>query len=264
MPLRRNILRIFFVAVALGLLIFFAFRISAPSIFDSVPGLARGLQAVYSAGGTLSGFLFKDRHAFNAAEAERIRILAGQAEWILLQLENASLRQALGLGDELTRDIVPAGVAGFFREGRDEFMLIGRGRGDGLRPGLLVIDGGKILVGTVQEAGEATARVKLLSSPSSVIEVTILFSGGADFSGAQSIRALAKGDNIGELIIDLVPQDALVVPGEPVFYNFESGRKFLVGEVREVDKGGNEAFLPVRARHLFDPFSVETVFVLVP
>lgn len=266
MFLRRNTLRTIAGAVAFGLLIFLALYTPLPP-FAAKPlqGLSRFFKSLVVAGAKLRGL--RVGSAAVVGSEERTQLMVHLARLRALEQENEALKRALGMGEDLRLRVIPAATLGFLREGRDEFILISRGRADGLHEGALVLDGGKVLVGSVVSAEARVAKVKLLTSSSSALEV-VIEPVSSERGSVQPLKALARGANIRELEIDLVPQGAAVRKGDLVFAarNTLPGRQepLLVGEVREVRKAEDQVFTPIRAVHLFDPFTAETVFVIQP
>ncbi len=262
MFLKRAVVRNIAGAVALGLLIFLALRTPMPAgAARPLEGLAGFFRSLRAAGAKFSRLLGGSA----ALEfEERAELLAQAARSGELLVKVQALERALGISKELGFKVMPAAILGFLREGRDEFILIGRGRADGLAESAAVLDKRKVLVGSVASLAARVAKVKLLTSPSQTLEVLIEPLVQAD--GRESVKALARGRNIGEFEIDLVPQGARVERGDLVFAapDLLRGRRerLLVGEVREIRKTENQVFIPISAVHLFDPFTSGTVFVV--
>lgn len=189
-------------------------------------------------------------------ERERVLLLAEIARRESTLRENETLRRALTLRDAGEAGVLPALIIGVFREGREEFVLLNRGTMEGIGVGDPVIGANRVLGGTVVAVGERSSRALLLSSASQSIDV---------FVGVSSVRAIARGNNNRELVIELVPPDAAIQPGDLITASPRStgGRSsLLVGEVREIRPAEHEVFKAVRAVHLFDP-SEDDVFVLL-
>lgn len=193
-----------------------------------------------------------------ALERERIELLAEIARLGELRRENELLRQALVLRAEGEAGVIPATAVAFFREGREEFLLLDRGTDQGIGVGDLILDRRRVLAGTVVEVSRRSARAILLTSPSRSTEVTI---------AGRDLRAVARGDNGRELAIDLVPQDAEIAVGDLIVASprLAGGRRsLLVGEVREVRRAEQAVFKTVRAVHLFDPAEDALLVLLAP
>lgn len=192
----------------------------------------------------------------HALEEERVKLLAEIARAEDDRRENEVLREVLALRKEGEAGVITAKTVGFFREGRDEFLLLNRGTSEGISVGDLVIDKNRALGGSVVGVSLHSSRVILLSSASRSTDVFI--------QGA-NLRALARGDNSRQLIVDLVPQDAEVKVGDLLRASSRSsaGRaSLLVGEIRESRQSGKEAFRTVRALHIFDPAEEEVLILL--
>lgn len=190
-------------------------------------------------------------------ERERAELLARIAACDATGREDKTLRAALALRSEGESGAIPATVVEFFREGRDELLLLNRGTDDGVGVGDLLLNRERVLGGTVVAADARTARAVLLTSSSRSIDVV--------FAGT-GLRALARGNNSRELVIDLVPQGADVKPGDLILASPRAtgGREsLLVGEVREVRQAEHEVFKFVRALHLFD-LETDSEVLLLP
>lgn len=252
--------RLFFAAATVGLLIFLGgSRLAAP-IRQAVRSTF--LPVLDSAGRRSSqvrGWLAGATAArLNSLEEERIRLLAEIARRDASARENELLREALTLRREGEVGAIPATTLGFLRQGREEYLLLDRGTADGIGIGDVVISRGRVLAGTVVEVSERSAHVILLSSASRSIDILV---------PAANLRAIARGNNARELIIDLVPQDATLNTGDLILASPRAagGRSaLLVGEIREVRPAEREVFKAVRAIHLFDPAEDGVLVLLAP
>lgn len=255
----RRLAKVFVLAVTVGLLVFLgqsAMLASWRGRFSStlVPILSwasRGAEKAHTWLGGASGEKLRE------LEGERERLLGEVARRDEVMRENETLREALALRKEGEEGVIPAKIVGFFRQGRDEFLLLDRGAENGIAPGDLVLNKNRVLGGAVVEAGSGFARVMLLTSPSK----------GTDVIAGNDLRVIAKGNNNRELIIDLVPQDAGIKSGDLVTASPRAtGRKItlVVGEIREVRQAENEVFKTVRALHLFNPADGNVLVLLAP
>lgn len=189
-------------------------------------------------------------------EAERTHLLAKIAALEGLRLEHETFREALSLRDAGEEGVIPASVVAFVREGRDEFLMLNRGTADGVGVGDIILDRNRVLGGTVVAVGGRISRALLLSSASRSTDVLV---------AGTELRAIARGANARELIVELVPKGAPLQPGDLLVASSRAagGRSgFIVGEVREVDAAEHEPFQRVRAIHRFDA-SADTVLVLL-
>lgn len=249
MPFRRNIAHGALTLVTIGLLVFLGV---APSTLPLRENVAK----------VFSYALFGVRRISwqsDAAEYDRERIgllqeIASREEY---KRENALLREALHFKNDFSVSPMPAAVIGFLREGREEYLLLNRGVIDGVRQGDVVVSQNRVFVGMIASVASRVSHVLLVTSPSRSTDVSL---------AGTAIRAIAKGNNDRELIIDLVPQQTELKVGDLLVASPRStglALPILVGEVREVKQAENEIFKFVRAIHLFDP-SDDEVIILSP
>lgn len=170
--------------------------------------------------------------------------------------ENASLREALDLKHEVKREVIPAHIAGLFRDISEEIIIVDQGAVDGVAKGSIVIGKNHELVGRVFETHEKTAKVILATSPSEKID--IMFAG-------TPLRASAQGDGAGEFTLGLVPADAVIAEGDIILVShadltYPAG--LIVGAVSRIRETEERVFRDARARSLFDPFRDEEVYIL--
>lgn len=220
-----------------------------------LPALAAIGRATDRAQGWMSGATAK---RLAGLESERRGLLAEVANREEFKRENELLYATLALRREGESAALPAGVIGVTREGRDEFLILDRGTAEGASVGDIVVDSQRILGGTVVEVSPHSSRAILLSSASRSIDVVIPTS---------NLRAIARGANVRELIIELVPSGAEVAVGDLIVASPRAtgGRRGLaVGRIREVRRSEQEVFKTVRATHLFDPAEEGVIILLAP
>lgn len=257
---RRRILPIIAAALGLGGLVFFSvspgLRMAREGLLQAALPALGGLRTFAGRLAALGGGGAGERLA--ALEAERTRLLAELALREGDRRENELLRRALSLREEGEAGVLPARIMATFREGRDEFLLLDRGTADGIGVGDLVLSREGALGGTVLAVSPRSARVILLTSPSRSTDVSI---------PARGLRAIARGANARELIVELVPPSVPLAPGDLVVASpraARGSRSLLVGEVREVEDPPQEAFKVVRALALFDPAADDVLVLLAP
>lgn len=238
---------------ALFLLIFFFSGGHASSFRDRMISQTAWVSSIFSRmGAVVAGFAGMEDSVSN----DRIRVFTDAAEIISLRAENEALRTALRIGEATQKKVISARITGIGREVGDEYIMIDKGAEDGVGPDFSVFGGEKLLLGRVVEVFSHLSRVRLVSSPQEVVEVLILPSG---------IRAVSRGRQSGELLLDLVPRESNIVVGDAVVTAEQSryGSGWVIGEVADVRASDSEVFQKVSARHLFNPFS-STVFIVVP
>lgn len=172
------------------------------------------------------------------------------------QKENESLREAIGFHNELGRSVIPAHVAGLFRDVNQEVIMVDKGREDGVVNGSVVIGKNHVVVGRIIEAYAETAKVLLATSPSEKFDVV--------FAGTP-LRVIAQGESAGEFTLGLVPADASIADGDVVLVSHAHSvypPGFTVGTVSRIRESASRVFRDVRVRSLFDPYQEEMVYIL--
>lgn len=260
MPSRQYVLKIFSVVVTIGLLVFLSAGSFTASLRASALGWSSGiLKAVGATATHLTGWLGgSSGKRIAELESGRVELLAALAERENLVQENETLGAALGLKQDGVLNPVPVPVIGFVRDGRDEYLLLGRGTQDGIAAGDVVVSREKVFVGTIADASSRVAHVALITSPSRSTDIEI---------ASRNIHAVARGNNDRELIVDLVPQQSDVRTGDLVVASPRAtglAKPLLVGEVREVKQAANEVFQSVSAFHLFNPADDEVIVLAAP
>lgn len=238
---------------ALFLLIFFFSGGHASSFRDRVISQTAWVSSIFSrSSAAVAGFV----GTADSVSNDRMRVFTDAAEIISLRAENEALRTALHIGEATQKKVISARITGIGREVGDEYIMIDKGAEDGIEMDFSVFGGEKLLLGKVVEMFSHLSRVRLISSPQEIIEVLILPSG---------IRAVSRGRQSGELLLDLVPRESNIVVGDAVVTAEQSryGSGWVIGEVADVRASDSEVFQKISARHLFDSFS-SSVFVVFP
>lgn len=253
---RNRIARIGIIATAAVLLIFLSrapvFGPWRGRLADAIaPLLAKTRAGALAARSAIGG---SQGRRIRALEAERVRLLAEIAGRDEARRDNETLRAALKLREAGATGAVASRVIGFLREGRDEFLVLDRGTRDGVAVGDIVVDSNQALGGTIVEVSDRASRMILLASASRSMEISL---------PRINLRAIARGNNSRELVIELVPNGADLKEGDLVTASPRAtgGRSFLIGEIREAAAAEHQPFKTVRAVHLFDP-GTDNVIIL--
>src|SRR5574341_1346235 len=105
-----------------------------------------------------------------------------------------------------------------------QYVIINRGSDGGLRRGMPVVSQ-KGLIGRIAAVTAGAARVQLITDPSSTVNVRL------EPSGAQ---AILQGQLNGEIVLDMIPQNANVQSGDLVLTSGLGGgspANILIGQV---------------------------------
>jgi len=132
-----------------------------------------------------------------------------------LELENAQLRILLETARRTDQEFIAAELASIDLDPFAHRILVRRGRGDGIRPGMPVIDSRGVL-GQVDQVLVGMSQVILISDPDHALPVQILPSGE---------RTIAYGSgSLDRLRLTDLPMNAQVSPGDMVVTSGIGGR----------------------------------------
>ena len=180
-----------------------------------------------------------------------------------IQIENEHLRELLNLKEQ-SPEVLGPGADLLFAEviGRDpsnllRYLTIDRGSQDGIKPGMPVITA-RGLVGQVDQVRPDSAKIKLLTDPSSSVTAMV-----------QRSRATGsvQGQTGPSLVMDLLPQteEGIVEVGDLILTSGLGGRfprHLLIGQVTEVRRRNVDMFQQVQVQPAVDYDRLETVIVV--
>lgn len=174
-----------------------------------------------------------------------------------LEAENEFLRRALDLGKTGGEKLVLANIVAFDPFQASDFVLLDKGRRDGVTVDDVVVLAGDMLIGRIHEVGGDESRVILITSGQS--RVTAVSEDGL-------VRGVVSGSASGALALDLVLKDVEVLPGQILLSSGLDGvfrRGFLVGEVVKITSDSAAPFQKASVRPFFNLRDLKQVFVLV-
>jgi rod shape-determining protein MreC len=215
------------------------------------------------------GSILSAPHDLQRLRAENERLQAQVDElthqlilWREIELENRDLRELLNLKEQSPdilgpeADLLSAEVIGRDPSSLLRHLTIDRGSQDGVEPGMAVITA-RGLVGQVRDVLPNSARVALLTDPSSAVNALV-----------QRTRAtgIVEGQTGPSLVLRYLPQSQGVAePGDLVLTSGLGGRfprRLLIGEIVEVRHSDVELFQEARLRPAMDYDRLETVIVV--
>jgi len=214
-------------------------------------------------GGTADLFgTFRDARELRAENQqlreENSRLITENLRLKEFEAENATLRDLL----KFTRNnpnytVLAADVIGRDPSPYVSTIMINIGENRGLKPGMPVITGGSALVGRVLQVNPRTAKVQILEDVSSAVNAMI-----------QGSRAtgLVRGQPDGTLIMELIPQEEKVQPGDIVLTSGLGGdlpRALVIGQVTEVTRRDIDLFQSAALRSAVDLNRLEVVTVIM-
>jgi rod shape-determining protein MreC len=208
------------------------------------------------------------------AQVEELEALARNlaAEGVRLEeveAENAQLRELLNfvsanpsIRGYIGGDIIDqSGLVGSQVIGRDpnpyvSFVIINRGRQDGLEQGMPVVAGGGRLVGRIDEVRPSWAKVQLLIDPSSRVNGIVQ---------ASRATGLVAGQPDGSLVLEQVPQADQISVGDTVVTSGRGGllpKGLIIGQVLMIEQLNVEAYQQAELQPAVDFRRLESVLVI--
>lgn len=171
-----------------------------------------------------------------------------------IKKENEILREALNLGLEKEFKLLLAEIIG--KDVSQDFILINKGRKDGIKNDLPVITHHRVLVGKISKVYEKFSKVELLSNKESSLNVEI-----AD----KDILGLVRGRGNLKILLDLVSQDKDLKEGDLIItssFNDQYPKGLLIGLVSKIKKRDIEPFQQAEIVPLFDLKKTRNLFII--
>ncbi len=135
------------------------------------------------------------------------------------------------------------------------YVFIDHGSDDGIRHGMPVVTQNG-LVGRVDAVSASAARVQLITDPGSFINVKL--------KNAR-VDAQLSGSTTGELILEMIPQDAKVEVGDLVLTSGLGGSyppDILIGQVVSVRKRDTDLFQTAQVEPAVDLNNLQAILVI--
>ena len=191
-------------------------------------------------------------------QAENNQLVTENIHLMELEAENATLRDLLKFTRNnpnyvtLTVDVIGRDPSPYLGS-----IVISAGQDRGLKPGMPIITVGAALVGRVTQVSPRTAKVQLLMDVSSAVNALV-----------QSSRAtgLVKGQPDGTLVMDFIPLEEKVRPGDIVLTSGLGGelpRSLVIGTVTDVVKRDIDLFQSAALKPAVDLNRLEVVQVIL-
>jgi rod shape-determining protein MreC len=187
-------------------------------------------------------------------QAENNQLVTENIHLKEFEAENATLRDLLKFTRNnpkyatLTVDVIGRDPSPYLGS-----IVISAGEDRGLKPGMPIITVGSALVGRVIQVNPRTAKVQLLMDVSSAVNALV-----------QSSRAtgLVKGQPDGTLVMDFIPLEEKVKPGDIVLTSGLGGelpRSLVIGTVTDVMKRDIDLFQSAALKPAVDLNRLEVV-----
>lgn len=135
------------------------------------------------------------------------------------------------------------------------YLFIDHGSDDGLRHGMPVVTQ-QGLVGRIDAVTASVSRIQLITDPASAVNVHLQSS---------QTDIILTGSIIGDISLDMIPQDMIIQPGEIVLTSGLGGNypaDVLIGQVTNVRKRENELFQTASVQPTVDFATLRAVLVI--
>lgn len=217
----------------------------APSVWEAGGQLALSNSPLFSVFYSKSALLNE-----NEALKKEIRDISLKLlDRNLLYEENLSLKERLGRSG--SGQTVVARVIAKPPHSLYDTLVIDVGSQEGIQGGEKVLYGDNIMVGEIAEVFGKTSKVKLFSSSSENINVTI---------GKRAVPALAEGLGGGNFEIK-IPRDTHISLGDAILA--PSIMPHFLGVVEYIESKESDPFERILFKSPISPFEIETVEVLI-
>ncbi len=173
--------------------------------------------------------------------------------------ESGLVREQQDFLQERSFQAITAKVAGRSTDNLTHSLVVNRGENDGVEPGLAVIVGNGVLVGTVDSVEPYSSKVLLTTSFNSLVS-------GVIQSQDQS-PGMVSGEHNLSLLMEFIPQLDNVTVGELVQTSgAEEGipHGLILGQIQEVRTEPGSLFQEASLRPLYDSSSLVVVSILLP
>ena len=202
------------------------------------------------------------------AEKERLlkeknKLLAENAQLKALEEENKELKKFLDFFEDKDYERIMARVISpgysLNPEEKTPSVIIDKGKRDGLKKGLLVVDNQGIVLGKTNQVKESTSKVLLLTHHDSSL--------AASLQNRKETSGLLEGDLGLTMKMSFIPQTVEVSEGELVVTsgleeNIPAGS--ILGKVVSVKKSSNQMWQEAVIEPLIDLRGLSLVTVLIP
>lgn len=136
------------------------------------------------------------------------------------------------------------------------YLIIDHGSDDGIRHGMPVVTA-QGLVGRIDAVTASAAKVQLISDSDAIVNIRL---------ETADVEAQLVGSLTGEISIEMIPQDATVLPGDIILTSGLGGNypaNIVVGQVINVRKVETELFQTATVQPIVDLSQVNAVLVIV-
>ncbi len=191
------------------------------------------------------------------------RLTAENAKLKILEEENEKLRKYLNFSQKTNLNYILANVISrndvINYSDYDKFLLIDKGKDDGLVDGLIVINENGIVVGKIVKTKSHTSKVSLLISRDCKIAATIL--------NDDKTSGITEGELGLTVKMNFIPQTENLNIGDIVITSgLEKNipRGLVIGRISQIEKESNEVWQNATLEPIIDFDDLTIVAVILP
>jgi len=170
--------------------------------------------------------------------------------------ENQTLRQQLNLAPRNNFDLEASFVIAQDPQGLGNYFLIDKGENSGIKTGMAAIVSNGILVGQVTESYSNSAKVTLITDPSSAVNAEVQSSGA---------KGIVNGEYGLGLKMGMISQAEVLSEGDTVISSGLGGkipRGLTIGKIGQVGQSPDKLFQAASVVPAIDVSDLRTVFII--
>jgi len=183
-----------------------------------------------------------------------LSFLSDKAELERLRSENIALRESMDI--DLEKEFSLKWVEVIGKDILEDYIIIGKGKDDGVYEGQVLITSQKALVGKVVRLYNKRSIVQLLSHPESLIDAKII---------ERNIAGVLKGKGGFSLVLDLLPKDKEIFVDDIVVTTALGGiypKDLLIGTIKSIEALDLEFFQRAELELAYQIGTANNIFLI--
>lgn len=173
-----------------------------------------------------------------------------------LEKENKLLKSFLAIPEHQRSPIVLANIIGKDFLGTEKYILLDKGRADGVKENFPVIVYDNILVGKITQVFDNFSKAILISSPNCKVPVIIQ---------ENRTEGLLEGEAKDGLVLNLIPKGKKIEVDQTVITSGIEGiypKGLLIGKISKVEVPEKEMFQKIRIKPVVEIEAIERVLII--
>jgi rod shape-determining protein MreC len=170
--------------------------------------------------------------------------------------ENQTLRKELDLAPRSKFDLEASFIIAQDPQGLGNYFLIDKGESSGVKTGMAAIVSDGILVGQVTEVFSSSAKITLITDPSSAVNAEVQSSGA---------KGIVNGEYGLGLQMKMISQTEVLSEGDTVIVSGLGGklpRGLTIGKIGQIGQSPDKLFQTASVVPAIDVSDLRTVFII--